>query len=155
MIKLKDLLKESSPGFTNRKFGDPLPTFKDVMKKHKQVKEASGKDDAEWTRDELALLKKIRVKVDGKQHKFKIEKSGRDKNRKAKFDTKDTWGTIEKWLIRGKTSYSGWFSAWEGGGMGWKGSEIKSSRDFDEEQNLKLLVSMFKKLQTKINRVWN
>ena len=37
MIKLKDLLKESSPGFTNRKFGDPLPTFKDVMKKHKQV----------------------------------------------------------------------------------------------------------------------
>ena len=112
-------------------------------------------EKAKWTSDELALIKKLKVKVDGKQHKFKIEKSGRDKNRKAKFDTKDTWGTIEKWLIRGKTSYSGWFSAWEGGGLGWKGSEIKSSRDFDEEQNLKLLVSMFKKLQTKINRVWN
>ena len=38
MIKLKKLLKESSPGFTKRKFGDPLPTFNDVMWKH-QVKE--------------------------------------------------------------------------------------------------------------------
>ena len=34
MIKLKKLLKESSTGFTKREFGDPLPTFKDVMEKH-------------------------------------------------------------------------------------------------------------------------
>ena len=37
MIKLKKLLKESSPGFTKREFGDPLPTFKDVMGKHQQM----------------------------------------------------------------------------------------------------------------------
>ena len=39
-------------------------------------------------------------------------------------------------------------------GMGWKSSEIKATKEFDEEQNLKLLTMMFKKLQTKINKVW-
>ncbi len=34
MIKLKKLLKEGSPGFTKREFGEPLPTFKDVMEIH-------------------------------------------------------------------------------------------------------------------------
>ena len=34
MIKLKDLLKEGSPGFENRQFGDPLPTLKDIAEKH-------------------------------------------------------------------------------------------------------------------------
>ena len=34
MIKLKKLIKEGSPGFTKREFGDPLPTFKDVMETH-------------------------------------------------------------------------------------------------------------------------
>ena len=33
MIKLKKLLKESKYAW-DRKFGDPLPTFKDVMEKH-------------------------------------------------------------------------------------------------------------------------
>ena len=33
MIKLKELIKESKYAF-DRKFGDPLPTFKGVMKKH-------------------------------------------------------------------------------------------------------------------------
>ena len=33
VIKLKKLIKENSPGFTKREFGDPLPTFKNVMKK--------------------------------------------------------------------------------------------------------------------------
>ena len=37
MIKLKKLLKEGSPGFIKREFGDPLPTFKDVMEKHQTV----------------------------------------------------------------------------------------------------------------------
>ena len=35
-IKLKDLIKESSPGFANRQFGDPLPTLKDIAKKHQE-----------------------------------------------------------------------------------------------------------------------
>ena len=38
MIKLKDLLKESSPGFANRNFGDPLPTLKDIAEKHQSKK---------------------------------------------------------------------------------------------------------------------
>ena len=37
VIKLKKLIKESSPGFTKREFGDPLPTFKDVVEKHQAV----------------------------------------------------------------------------------------------------------------------
>ena len=35
MIKLKDVLTENSPGYTGRKFGEPLPTLKGVMEKHK------------------------------------------------------------------------------------------------------------------------
>ena len=61
---------------------------------------------------------------------------------------------IEKHQIKGKTSYSGFFAGWVGEGMGWKSSEVRDSREFDEEQNLKLLSTMFKKLQTIINRVW-
>ena len=34
VIKLKGLINEGSPGFTKREFGDPLPTFNDVMGKH-------------------------------------------------------------------------------------------------------------------------
>jgi len=39
MIKLKKLLKEGSPGFIKREFGDPLPTFEEVkvMEKHQTV----------------------------------------------------------------------------------------------------------------------
>ena len=37
MIKLKKLIKEGSPGFIKREFGDPLPTFKDVMEKYQTV----------------------------------------------------------------------------------------------------------------------
>jgi hypothetical protein len=36
MIKLKDLLKESSPGFENRQFGDPLPTLANITKKYQE-----------------------------------------------------------------------------------------------------------------------
>ncbi len=39
MIKLKKLLKEGSPGFTKREFGDPLPTLDSVMKQHQTVDE--------------------------------------------------------------------------------------------------------------------
>jgi len=33
-IKLKDMINESTPGFTDRKFGDPLPTLASVQKAH-------------------------------------------------------------------------------------------------------------------------
>ena len=33
MIKLKNLLNEGSPGFTDREYGDPLPTLKGIMEK--------------------------------------------------------------------------------------------------------------------------
>tara|TARA_B110001454_G_C12444496_1_gene319354 strand:+ start:139 stop:540 length:402 start_codon:yes stop_codon:yes gene_type:complete len=36
MIKLKDLLKESSPGYENRQFGDPLPTLANITKKYQE-----------------------------------------------------------------------------------------------------------------------
>jgi|TARA_R110000824_G_scaffold187447_1_gene368679 uncharacterized protein YukE len=36
MIKLKDILKESSPGYENRQFGDPLPTLEDIAKKYQE-----------------------------------------------------------------------------------------------------------------------
>ncbi len=111
----------------------------------------------EWTKDELTLIKRTKVKVDGKMHKFTIEKAG-GKKKQAKFDDKQkenpSYGMIEKHLIKGKTSYSGFFAGWVGQGMGWKSEEIKDSKEFDEEQNLKLLATMFKKLQTIINRVW-
>jgi len=113
----------------------------------------------EWTKDELTLIKRTKVKVDGKMHKFTIEKGGHIKTLKvAKFDVKHkdnpSYGIIEKHLLKGKTSYSGVFSGYVGQGMGWKSSEVKDSKEFDEEQNLKLLSTMFKKLQTIINRVW-
>jgi hypothetical protein len=90
-------------------------------------------------------------------HKFTIKKAG-GKKKQAKFDVKHkenpSYGMIEKHQIKGKTSYSGFFAGWVGEGMGWKSSEVRDSREFDEEQNLKLLSTMFKKLQTIINRVW-
>ena len=113
----------------------------------------------EWTKDELTLIKRTKVKVDGKMHKFTIEKGGHIKTLKvAKFDVKHkdnpSYGIIEKHLIKGKTSYSGVFSGYVGQGMGWKSNDVKDSKEFDEEQNLKLLAMQFKKLQTIINRVW-
>ena len=38
MNKLKDLLKENSPGFKNRQFGDPLPTVDDIAKNYQNKK---------------------------------------------------------------------------------------------------------------------
>ena len=114
-------------------------------------------ENAEWTKDELSLIKKMKVKVMGKMEKFSIEKAG-GKDKVAKFDAKDkdnpSYGQIEKYLIKGKTSYDGFFSGYVGQGMGWKSNEIKPSKEFDEEQNLKLLAMQFKKLQTIITRVW-
>ena len=126
-----------------------------IREEIQSIKEATA--TTEWTKDELTLIKRTKVKVDGKMYKFTIEKAG-GKDKVAKFDVKHkdspSYGLIEKHLIKGKTSYSGFFAGWVGEGMGWKSSEVKDSKEFDEEQNLKLLSTMFKKLQTIINRVW-
>ena len=126
-----------------------------IREEIQSIKEATEK--AEWTKDEISLIKRTKVKVDGKMYKFKIVKEG-GLTKVARFEDKQkenpSYGRIEKHLIRGKTSYSGFFAGWVGQGMGWKSSEVKDSKEFDEEQNLKLLSTMFKKLQTIINRVW-
>ena len=126
-----------------------------IRKEVRTIMEAT--ETAEWTKDELSLIKKIKVKVDGKMHKYSIEKDS-GKKKVAKFDVKHkdnpSYGLIEKYLIKGKTSYTGFFAGYVGQGMGWKSQEAKASREFDEEQNLKLLAMQFKKLQTIINRVW-
>ena len=126
-----------------------------IRKEVRTIMEAT--ETAEWTKDELSLIKKIKVKVDGKMHKYSIEKDS-GKKKVAKFDVKHkdnpSYGLIEKYLIKGKTSYTGFFAGYVGQGMGWKSQEAKASREFDEEQNLKLLAMQFKKLQTIITRVW-
>jgi len=63
MIKLKNLLKEGSPGFTDRKFGDPLPTFNGVMKKHKQVEESFSKVYRLRTKSGTGVPKKEKVEI--------------------------------------------------------------------------------------------
>jgi hypothetical protein len=58
MIKLKKLLKESLPGSIKREFGDPLPTFEEVMEKHQT--------------NESGILYKAGVKKYGKEGMAKI-----------------------------------------------------------------------------------
>jgi len=59
MIKLKKLLKESKYAF-DRKFGEPLPTFKGVMEKHQEetVDEAKPRMPAMFVQTFDKLLKK-------------------------------------------------------------------------------------------------
>jgi hypothetical protein len=61
MIKLKKLIKESSPGFTKREFGDPLPTFEEVMEKHQT--------------NESGILYRAGVKKYGKEGMRKIQQA--------------------------------------------------------------------------------
>ena len=74
MIKLKKLLKESSPGFTKREFGDPLPTFNDVMGTHQQIQEA-------------------RFKADNGQGINAKQSTGEDGNPEVSYSPKD-WGVL-------------------------------------------------------------
>ena len=72
----KTLITESSPGFTKREFGDPLPTLKGVMKQHqnKVVKE-----------DEESFSQPIPAQIERYMKKF-IEAVGRGNlNRKRKL----------------------------------------------------------------------
>ena len=64
MIKLKDILKESAPGFENRQFGDPLPTLRDIAKKHQEkngIKEESV-NEAIISADKIDITKKYQEK---------------------------------------------------------------------------------------------
>ena len=74
MIKLKKLLKESSPGLTKREFGDPLPTFKGVMEKHQQIQEA-------------------RFKAENGQGIYAKQSKGEDGNPLVSYSPKD-WGVL-------------------------------------------------------------
>ena len=69
MIKLKDLLKESSPGYENRQFGDPLPTVKDITReyqkkngiKEENLNEAPNRDIVrQWQMTEMDFMMGIR-----------------------------------------------------------------------------------------------
>jgi hypothetical protein len=66
MIKLKDLLKENSPGFENRQFGDPLPTLKSVMKKHQATDKVVKESDLGLTYKKGKTVK-VKHKTSGKR----------------------------------------------------------------------------------------
>jgi hypothetical protein len=58
VLKLKKLINENVPGFTSRKFGDPLPTLSDIMKNHQSVvKEAAPKMREKPGQKELKSIK--------------------------------------------------------------------------------------------------
>ncbi len=72
----KTLIKESSPGFTKREFGDPLPTLQGVMKQHqnKVVKE-----------DDDAFSQPIPATIDRFMKKFISAVNDKNLNRKRKL----------------------------------------------------------------------
>ena len=97
MIKLKDLLKESKYAW-DRKFGDPLPTFKDVAETHQNkpsVNEAAPKMGGRPGEKEL---KSISRQLERLKH---IDISGRhiSKLKSAIDSTKKSVAKIEK-IIR-------------------------------------------------------
>ena len=57
MIKLKKLLKESKYAW-DRKFGDPLPTFKDVAETHQKEKPTTEDLDPYKDFEQIILGKK-------------------------------------------------------------------------------------------------
>ena len=63
----KALIKEGSPGFTKREFGDPLPTFNDVKETHqnKVVKEADDAFDQPIPQQIDRHMKKFIIAVQG------------------------------------------------------------------------------------------
>ena len=84
MIKLKDLLKENSPGFENRQFGDPLPTLRDIAKKY-QEKNGEIKEDLIAEKKELggAMINTIDRLTDSNNHneaRLQLAKSFLGKN---------------------------------------------------------------------------
>ena len=73
VIKLKELITEGSPEFIKREFGDPLPTFEDVMEKH-QTNESEIIDEGVIE----DLLKKIIDKLSSRDQKAMKQISRKD-----------------------------------------------------------------------------
>ena len=66
MVKLKNLLKESSPGFENRQFGDPLPKLKDITKKYQEkngIKEETLNEAPDKTGNKIYKVYDINAKL--------------------------------------------------------------------------------------------
>ena len=97
MIKLKDLLKENSPGFENRQCGDPLPTLRDIAKKYQEGKESvNEKTGGEKT---YKSLMKLRTGITNLEKTFKSDEKDmqRDKASKIKShigDLQRAWASI-------------------------------------------------------------
>jgi len=75
MIKMKELLNEEAPGFKNRKFGDPLPTFKEVMETHQTVDKETIIEKAEFggfDSQTLGQLKQRMKKASANYHNWSI-----------------------------------------------------------------------------------
>ena len=72
MIKLKKLIKEGSPGFTKRKFGEPLPTISSVMEKH-QREEIQNLNEVDVSVKFEKELKSVFDKITGKEYNPKTE----------------------------------------------------------------------------------
>ena len=72
----KTLIEKSSPGYTKREFGEPLPTLSGVMKQHqnKVVKE-----------DEDAFSQPIPANIDRFMKKFIASVNDKNLNRKRKL----------------------------------------------------------------------
>jgi len=64
MVKLKNIINESTPGYEDRKFGDPLPTLADVAKKYNENKKTISE------KKELgsAYIDSIRMLTDNNNH---------------------------------------------------------------------------------------
>jgi hypothetical protein len=72
MIKLKKILKESA---WDRKFGEPLPTLKDVVDKHNVKKETITEEHTVvFSKNEMEKLhregKLVKTDSDGKEHTY-------------------------------------------------------------------------------------
>jgi len=78
MVKLKDLLKESSPGYENRQFGDPLPKLEDITKKYQEangIKKAVKNEDVD---SQLASLIKQKSDASEKMRQVWSKETGGD-----------------------------------------------------------------------------
>ena len=78
MVKLKDLLKESSPGYENRQFGDPLPTLEDVMKEKKMKDLELGKVYTDKDMPPFKVTEDANVKMDTSYDNVNEETIGED-----------------------------------------------------------------------------
>ena len=102
VIKLKELITEGSPEFIKREFGDPLPTFEDVMEKH-QTNESEIID--EGVIDDL--LKKLMDKLSSGDQKAVKQLSKKDpKFSKSYKQFMKARADLEKMLRANKGMYA-------------------------------------------------